>query len=108
MSERARAGDGPSYFQALHERFLAAGAGAGLLERELAIGPVRVRLRFAGDELAQRMLPAFAHLVVDEVAVPDLTLNVWDSRSTGVEAPPFPWRPRDLRQRGEVAGYNDA
>jgi hypothetical protein len=108
ISQRARAGDGLSYFQTLHERFLTAGDESGILERALAIGPVRVRLRFAGEELAQRMLPAFAHLAVDDPAVPDLTLSVWDSRSTGVEVPPFPWRPRDLRQRGEVAGYNDA
>lgn len=108
ISQQAPAGDGLSYFQALHERFETAGDEAGLLEHHLAIGPVQVRLRFAGDGLAQRMLPAFAHLVASRPAAPDLTLSVWDSGSTGVDVPPFPWRPRDLRQRGEVAGYNDA
>ncbi len=93
----------------LQERFLAAGEAAGdPVERDLAIGPARVRLRFAGDALARRMMPAMAHLETSVPGAPSLTLSLWDSASTGVDAPPFPWLPRDLRQRGEVAGYNDA
>jgi hypothetical protein len=108
-ASRAREGEGESYIRTLHESFLvAAEAAGGLVERDLAIGPAGVRLRFAGDALVSRVLPALAHLVTSEPAAPRLTLSVWDSGSTGVEIPPFPWLPRDLRQRGEVAGYNDA
>ena len=106
---RSQKDDCERYIRSLHRRFLvAAEATGGVVEHDLAIGPARVRLRFAGDALIRPMLPALAHLVTTGPATPSLTLCIWDSASTGIEIPPFPWLPRDLRQRGEVAGYNDA
>jgi hypothetical protein len=66
-----------------------------------------VRLRFAGDALAPLLLPSLSHLLTPEQTRPTLDVCVWDSDSTGVPVPPFTWGPRDLVQRGEVAGYND-
>jgi hypothetical protein len=96
-----------AYFENLHSGFLAAGEATCLEERRLAVGPARVLLRFAGQELVPLLLPALAHLLTAESTPPTLTICVWDSASTGVAVPAFPWHPRDIRQRGEVAGYND-
>ena len=107
-SASATQGDADAYFRALQEAFLAAGeAAGGVVEHDLRIGPARVRLRFAGEALAPIMLPALEHLLTSEAGEPTLTLCVWDSGTTGTEVPAFPWQPRDLRQRGEVGGYND-
>ncbi len=95
------------YFDAFHAAFGAAGERAGIVERDIEIGPMGVALRFAGYELLPTMLPALAHRLAARVAEPQGTICVWDSASTGVEVPSFSWRPRDVRQRGEIVGFND-
>lgn len=81
-------------------------ASGGAVEWDIAIGAVRVRLRFAGRALVPVLLPALAHLTVPAGGRPDLTVRVWDSESTGVDAPAFPWR--EYGPRGTAVGFDDA
>ena len=41
-------------------------------------------------------MPALSHLIVPEVAEPDLVLCVWDSESTGAPSMSPGWGPEDL------------
>lgn len=66
----------------------------GVIERHLAIGPCRVRLRFAGPALLPTLLPALeSRLVSQTPGEPHLTIHLWDTASTGVEVAPDPDAP---------------
>src|SRR4051794_35230087 len=72
------------------ERFDAASATRGSVERWYRIAGRGVRLRFAGAALVGDMTRALAHLAVDPMGDADLTVSVWDSDSTDVPPPPLP------------------
>ena len=61
-----------------------------VVAQEYVVAGSRVSLRFASDALRERLAPAFAHLAAPPGDVPDLTVHLWDSASTGVEPPPRP------------------
>ncbi|MBA2568158.1 MAG: serine kinase [Actinobacteria bacterium] len=67
----------------------------GVVEHRFQIADEVVTLRFAGAALVDLLTPAFAHLAVEEGSKPGLVINLWDSISTGVEAPPLPSIPAD-------------
>lgn len=74
---------------------------------DLRLGGAHVRLRLAGPALEPVLLPALAHGLIERTAAtPDLSIDAWDSESTGVGPPAFPWRPEDVRERGEIRGFN--
>nr|NQU94566.1 glycosyltransferase [Bacteroidota bacterium] len=52
------------------------------------------------------LTPALEHLRIGETANPQMTLNVWDSESTGVQmlTPPCEWA--DFTDRGDIWGFN--
>src|SRR4051812_7098903 len=58
---------------------------------DLTVGRSRVRLRFASAPFAAAAIPALDHLEARPGVGPDATITVWDSASTGVPAPDFPW-----------------
>jgi hypothetical protein len=61
-----------------------------LVERHYTIAGLGVTMRFAGDAMVDRLGSAIAHLESPTSAAdPALTLDVWDSASTGVEPPPM-------------------
>lgn len=66
-----------------------------------------VRLRFAGQALAPRILPALEHLVCAAAPPASLTACVWDERSTGTTLEPPPWDALDFRERGNVRAWRD-
>ena len=45
---------------------------------------------FAGERLTRHLLPALEHLAVATGRVPQMTIHVWDSESTGVAMIPPP------------------
>lgn len=95
-------------FEAFAEGTDRALAATGPVEYELGLAGRIVRLRLAGAALAPLLLPSLAHaLQPSRGETPDLTIDAWDSATSGVSAPPFPWRARDVRERGEIAGFND-
>jgi hypothetical protein len=82
------------YFEQLRERYeqaAAATAAAGALDLEMA--GLRLRLRYAGEQLREALLAPFEHLACREAGDPDLTISLFDTASTGVAPPPPPWEP---------------
>lgn len=77
--------------------FEAAGETAGPITVDrYSIAGASIVLRFASPALHERLTPAFEHLrasAAEPVADPDLTVCLWDSASTGVDAPPRPTVP---------------
>lgn len=85
------------YIAELLDRFEQAATavdGAGRLDLEMA--GLRLRLRYAGDDLRERLLAPFEHLACDAVGDPDLTISLFDTTSTGVEPPARPWELIDV------------
>ncbi len=61
-------------------------------ERWFAVGDDLVRLRFVGDRHADALTRALGHLAIDDPpkgADPALTIDVWDSATTGVGLSPL-------------------
>ena len=62
---------------------------AGLVEHFYEIGSRVARLRFVGPALVDPLTRAIGHLRRDPDGDPDLTINVWDSETTGVPLSPL-------------------
>jgi hypothetical protein len=83
-------------------------AAGGPIVHDLRLGGAHVRLRLAGSALESVLVPALRHARIDTPASePELTIDAWDARSTGVGPPAFPWRAADVRERGEIHGFNN-
>ena len=93
------------FFVRSYECFLRARKSAGGGTRFYRVAGTTVCLLFAGDALVPQIAPALEHLRVPP-AVPDLTLCVWDSRSTAVDMVPPPCAREDFTDHGEVLGFN--
>ncbi len=97
MPERAAAatqrGDlAGEYLRRLCERFeLAADAVGGAAEQDLEMAGLRLRLRWAGEPMRAALLPPFEHLAAAGPGAPQLTISIFDTASSGVEAPPPAW-----------------
>jgi hypothetical protein len=72
---------------ALAALFGEAGTRGGVVERRYAIAGFPVRMRFAGPAMLDRIGGSFRHLESADAGDPQLTINVWDSASTGTAAP---------------------
>ena len=97
---------GPAaYFDAVHRAALTALDQGREVRRSLELAGEVVSLRFAGDGMAQALLPALAHLPSSKAPAPSLTVCLWDSRSTGVPIPRPPWQPEDYLARGDIRGW---
>src|SRR5919199_4913478 len=77
-----------------------------VVAHDYVIGGSRVSLRFASDALRERLAPAFAHLAAPGGGAPELTVNLWDSASTGMEPPPRPPAASD-EAAGALYHFND-
>jgi hypothetical protein len=83
---------GLAYLEALRESFgRAAAAAGGLAEADLEVAGMRVQLRFAGKGTRDILLPPYEHLTADGPAAPELSIDVFDSASTGIRPPELPW-----------------
>lgn len=97
MSEQAAAaaqrGDlAGEYFERLRERFdLAAEAAGGAVEHDLEMAGLRLRLRFAGQPMRAALFVPFEHLAAAGPGAPELAVSIFDTASTGVEAPSPVW-----------------
>src|ERR1700687_2215144 len=96
------------YFQSVRELFArAAQAAGGCVERYYSIGGRTITLSFAGPALVPSITRALDHLAVDQKPLPELTILIWDSASTGQSMARPPWEPEALLPRGVIQGYND-
>lgn len=80
----------------------------GLVEHDLLLAGRRVRLAFAGDTLVPDVVPAFRARVSGPAGRPDAVVHLFDTASTGVAPPRFPWRATDVVERGAVRGWDGA
>jgi hypothetical protein len=94
------------FFESVSARYREAKAAAGVVNSYYRIGGRTVCLSFAGNALVPHITPALRHLQTSETKTPDLTLCLWDSRSTGTAMPPPPWKRDRYTYRGDVWGYN--
>lgn len=82
----------------------AAESRGGFEDRHFRLAGLSLRLRFAGD-LSAPMTRALEHLAIDPVPDPDLSLRIWDSRSTVTEAPRPPWGGDAYREHGVIRDH---
>jgi hypothetical protein len=82
-------------------------AGLELRETTLVVDAETLLLRFAGDALADALLPALAPIVAASERTPGMTVELWDSASAGRPPPPPPWTAADGGPLGAVKGHND-
>lgn len=66
-----------------------------------------VCLNFAGTALVEPLTRAMGHLVTEPVAMPDLTIGLWDVASTGTLLPPPPWSDDAYGAKSEITGFGD-
>jgi hypothetical protein len=96
------------YLERLRNGFsLAVATGLDLREVTLVVDGDTLLLRFAGDALAEALLPALAPILEASEAAPAWTVELWDSASAGIAAPRPPWTAQDGGPLGAVRGYND-
>jgi hypothetical protein len=69
----------------------AVASSGGPVECRLRMAGVALRLRSAGPALAERLFPPFEHLRGGEAGAAELTINLFDTKSSGVEPPSLPW-----------------
>ncbi len=98
--------DPAEFFEAVLNVFQKASTGR-LIERRYRIGGKSVLMRFAGPAMADLFSPAVEHLLDPASSEPDLTVHIFDNRSSGATMPPAPWAPECHGQRGVIDGYND-
>ena len=76
-------------------------------QKDYQIAQFVVRLRFANDALVTKLTHALAHLEIPTHLHPDLTINLWDSASTGTDRVAPAWPNSVYTDRGELWHYND-
>lgn len=81
-----------------------------VLERDYRIDGLALRLRFFGEPLASKLSPAFSHCLAspdESPPRPSLTIDLWDTASTGVRASVPPWRRPEPALAGSLDYYHD-
>ena len=87
--------------------FSAAASVSGLLERRIVVGGLPIRLRFAGPAMLERIGGSFMHLAQEVESEDPLTVDVWDSTSTGVDSPPLLGAPVEGNGTGPIYYYDE-
>ena len=95
------------FFAEARRRFrdAAARAPGGDIGIRLAGRPIR--LRFAGTAMRAVVEPVFDHLPRAPIESAELTIALWDTRTTGIAMPPRPWGPDDHGALGIIAPFCD-
>ena len=91
-----------AFFHAALDRTLAAEAKAGTIERCFALAGFVLSVKFAGDMLAQSIIPALAHLETPPTSRPDAVFHIWDSELTGTDMSPPPFPRGCFTSRGDI------
>lgn len=97
-----------AFFDAAFASALEAAKHAPVHEVLLDLADTIVAVRFVGDALVDALLPAIAHLAVDDTHIPLATFHVWDSASSGVSMAPPPCPRESFTHRGDIWGMGSA
>jgi hypothetical protein len=89
----------------LQDAFACATRACPEVTRDLHLGRLKVRLRFAGPALVEPLTAALEHLAAEPFARSDLEALIWDTASTGIDLPRPPW-PGGPVIRNYVPGYS--
>ena len=95
------------FFAEAQRRFTEAVARAPGGDIEFHLAGRHIRLRFAGEALRSVVAPVFAHLPRAGAGNADLTIALWDTRTTGIGMPPRPWQDDDHGSRGLIRHFSD-
>ncbi|AMN43637.1 glycosyltransferase [Rhodoplanes sp. Z2-YC6860] len=91
-----------AFFLAVLERAQQAETKAGTVERCFAVAGSFIKVKFAGNMLAQLFTAALAHLEVPPTSRADAVFHIWDSKSSGIEMVPPPWSRACFTHRGDI------
>lgn len=92
-----------NFFNSVYELYEKAEVSAGgCIDRFYCIAGFKIRLKFAGEALIPYVIPAIAHLAIEPISDPALTICIWDSLSTNTAAPPPPNPNYHILKRGEL------
>ncbi len=80
------------------------GERVGVVQRVARFGDRRVRLRFAGEQLARVLLPALAQRLQPDRGAVHATICCWEQSSCPQGAVRFPWQLADIGPGGLVRG----
>jgi len=99
--------DPPAFFESVDAAFQRAiQAAGGTREFDYLIGGYHVRLSFAGATLVPALTRALAHLSAPAAGAPDLTVQLWETATTGVTPPPPAWDYEDFSGSGLIRSYS--
>jgi hypothetical protein len=93
------------FYAEARERFEAAGARAGVVEKRFRVAERLLRLRFAGHALEDQLTAAIEHLATLDGGAPDLTVCLFDRATTGAGLRAG-WDASAFGPRGEITGFN--
>ncbi len=94
------------FYENFLEKFNMAAHKMGEKKLFFQIAETTLCLNFAGSELVSKLTNALAHLIIPFTPNPDITINVFDSESTGIIAPPPPCDWSCFTDRGDIWGFN--
>lgn len=81
------------YFDDLRDRFQLAAREVGCAsDHDLEIAGLATRLSFAGEPMRVALLPPFRHLSSTTGLPPEISISVFDTASSGIEAPSPAWQ----------------
>lgn len=96
-----------SYADAVHDAFDAASARVPIVSHDVDLAGHAIRLRFAGDQLDQRLAPAFGHLARPPAGTePALTIDAWDRAAHPIGPPAPPWDVTSYGTRERILGID--
>jgi hypothetical protein len=87
--------------------FSAAAADTGIIDRWIVIGGLPMHLRFAGEAMLARIGGSFNHLAAEERLDGALTVDIWDSASTGSTPPALLGTPLETDGAGTIYYYEE-
>jgi hypothetical protein len=97
---------GLTFFDAVYQVYQKATVrSGGAIDRFYRIAGFPVRLSFAGQALLLPITRALAHLTINPVPTPALSICLWDSASTHTGLGPLPWHAEDYLEDGETRGF---
>ncbi|MDH7445523.1 hypothetical protein [Aquimarina sp. 2201CG14-23] len=92
------------YFNLLQDTF--SKAATETIQHSISVAGKNVNLRFANSRLASKLLPALAHLDEAIGNQTDLTVSIWDYKSSGIPLPKSPSFKGDFTKLDKGIGYN--
>lgn len=79
-------------------------------EVDIVLAGIHIRLDFSSEQCKEHLLPALSHLLSIELkdAVPEFTLCIWESTTTGTTMLPPPTDRGNFTDRGDIWGFNSS